>query len=735
MPDNAVANAAVAGAAAAAAGAAAAPGPGQPGQQQRQQQGGLGSILGMIVRMGVMWYFMNAMKGNKTPPPQQQGAQGQQGPGQVAGGYVYPAFERGSPVDMYMFLSEREPYPGPPGACHEFVLLGQMGGMPLRSIETASGDVMKGGGGELEGSERQRVDGRTDLSQRIDTSELIWSETDVRLGEKTEQRKDTYVYKPSDAVKNNGSVYIQMVLARAGAPILFNELGYDPTDLAYYQFQLNTHRPRPRNSTGVNLLSDNPVDAPKVEKDVPREIINFLRPNITLQLVDHYQAYDKSRIPQQLEGHLRLNAAGNYVPIVFFNDFWLLRDKLVPVNETLDNVTLHLELSYVSMTWWQLLLQMDQSFGMQVRMGLAQDGESDEMKRIFLEGNPILLYLYHRQELFCVQRPALHAAGLTFVVSLLHTVFDLLAFKNDIGFWKNNKSMEGLSARTVLINAFCQVVILLYLFDNDTSFVVLLSSVLGTGIELWKVTKAFDVSFNRQRFPYIILKDRATYSNKQTKQYDAEAMRYLSYALYPLVIGYSIYSLMYKTHKSWYSWVLSSLVGAVYMFGFILMCPQLYLNYKLKSVAHLPWRQLTYKFLNTIIDDLFAFVIKMPLLHRLSVFRDDVVFLVYLYQRWVYRVDKTRANEFGWSEEQPAAEAEAEAERSDAPALPAPASADADAAVGSSGAAASAGADADKAGKGEGSRKRKGGKEAGKKQEVSSDKDKEGADSDDKKAR
>jgi hypothetical protein len=56
--------------------------------------------------------------------------------------------------------------------------------------------------------------------------------------------------------------------------------------------------------------------------------------------------------------------------------------------------------------------------------------------------------------------------------------------------------------------------------------------------------------------------------------------------------------------------------------GFIMMTPQLFINYKLKSVAHLPWRQMTYKFLNTIIDDLFAFVIKMPLLHRLSVFRD-----------------------------------------------------------------------------------------------------------------
>jgi len=78
-------------------------------------------------------------------------------------------------------------------------------------------------------------------------------------------------------------------------------------------------------------------------------------------------------------------------------------------------------------------------------------------------------------------------------------------------------------------------------------------------------------------------------------------------------------------------------------------CVQLYINYKLKSVAALPWRQMTFKFLNTIIDDLFAFVIKMPWLHRLSVFRDDLVFLVYIYQRYAYRVDKKRPNEFGYA--------------------------------------------------------------------------------------
>lgn len=62
-----------------------------------------------------------------------------------------------------------------------------------------------------------------------------------------------------------------------------------------------------------------------------------------------------------------------------------------------------------------------------------------QMKRIFLEGNPYLL-------------------ALTMAVSMLHSVFDFLAFKNDIGFWRENKSMEGLSARSIVINAVCQLV-------------------------------------------------------------------------------------------------------------------------------------------------------------------------------------------------------------------------------------------------------------------------------------
>jgi hypothetical protein len=37
----------------------------------------------------------------------------------------------------------------------------------------------------------------------------------------------------------------------------------------------------------------------------------------------------------------------------------------------------------------------------------------------------------------------------TMVVSLLHSLFEVLAFKNDISFWKNKDSMEGISVKSL----------------------------------------------------------------------------------------------------------------------------------------------------------------------------------------------------------------------------------------------------------------------------------------------
>ena len=62
---------------------------------------------------------------------------------------------------------------------------------------------------------------------------------------------------------------------------------------------------------------------------------------------------------------------------------------------------------------------------------------------------------------------------MTAVVSVLHSVFEFLAFKNDIQFWNGKEDVEGLSIKTIYINIMMQAVITLYLFDNETSLLIL----------------------------------------------------------------------------------------------------------------------------------------------------------------------------------------------------------------------------------------------------------------------
>ena len=185
------------------------------------------------------------------------------------------------------------------------------------------------------------------------------------------------------------------------------------------------------------------------------------------------------------------------------------------------------------------------------------------------------------------------------------------------------------------------IVVTLYLFNNETSLLILIPQVMAIGLDCWKLTQASIVE-RKASFPYFELKDKQSYAESDTKKYDDEAMKYLSYALYPLMACYTVYSMVYNTHKGWYSFVLNTAVGGIYVYGFILMTPQLYINYKLQSVEHMPQRTMIYRFLNTIIDDLFSFIITMPTMHRISCFRDDLIFVIYIYQRYKYRIDNTR---------------------------------------------------------------------------------------------
>lgn len=54
------------------------------------------------------------------------------------------------------------------------------------------------------------------------------------------------------------------------------------------------------------------------------------------------------------------------------NEFWLLKDRLEPLNESTPEVSLALTVKPLSFWWWQLQLQMEQSFSLQQATGLTQ---------------------------------------------------------------------------------------------------------------------------------------------------------------------------------------------------------------------------------------------------------------------------------------------------------------------------------------------------------------------------
>jgi len=373
----------------------------------------------------------------------------------------------------------------------------------------------------------------------------------------------------------------------------------------------------------------------------------------------------------------------SYLPAVHVDEIGLTSDKYIPLNDTISALPLRIGFhsngdgdasesesssgSSISPARYRLLNHLSHALESQRELGFEQS-DIDDLRRLIAETNVILL-------------------AITIMASVLHLLFEFLTFKSDVDFWRGNTDLTGLSVRALLLDWMSQVVILFYLIEMDSSLLMTIPTFVGMLIALWKCQRGAGFAFvkktainsndhtqqtmwynkifgvlgyelcaTRLRAAAASLSDKKTkvcISSKQdlsalTEEMDQLATKLLGkYFLLPLVVTYAIYSLVKEEHSGWYSWFITTASSFVYAVGFVVMTPQLFLNYKLKSVAHLPWRVLGYRFVNTFIDDLFAFIIRMPTMARVSCFRDDVVFVIYLWQRYLYPVDSNRPVEGG----------------------------------------------------------------------------------------
>jgi len=310
-----------------------------------------------------------------------------------------------------------------------------------------------------------------------------------------------------------------------------------------------------------------------------------------------------------------------YRNIIHADELDLFHYHHLPLSKNISLPDPYLFVQFVptSLGTYRFLRQMEFTINL---MGLA---ESDK-EQILMFLSPDRIYFF----------------ALTTFVSILHTIFTILAFKNDVNFWRRKNITTGLSQTTIISNAICDIILFLFLIDNrGTSWLVIGTMGASSLIDIWKVTKVLKIDFLLRKT------SEKSEAEKQTDYFDAKGLYYLSMILVPLLIGWSIYCLYTYPYKTWWSWFISSAANGVYAFGFLLMTPQLFINYKLKSVSHMPWRAMTYRVFITFIDDIFALIIEMPTIHRVATLRNDIVFFIYLYQRWIYPEDKSRPYELG----------------------------------------------------------------------------------------
>ncbi|KAI8122685.1 hypothetical protein FF38_14514 [Lucilia cuprina] len=439
--------------------------------------------------------------------------------------------------------------------------------------------------------------------------------------------KDYEIQVPAKT-RRNGTLHLQVVLALEGEPLEWKTLKRDGPTVIHSLSITEYMIPK---AEAFNLLGESGNKDQQKEPKAKKNSATAVKPKthimseVHVSLLTDLISLSAKDVPPEMAQLIHVNRHQQILPILKTDFFNIRMKNLVPVNRNMTTFTITFHFRPMSIGKLRLMLMIEHAMKMMLQMGFTKN-DIEEVKSVLSETNLYFLLA-------------------TIFLASVHTLFDFLSFKNDVIFWRQRKSYQGLSMRTTLWRCFSQIVIFLYLLEEKSSLLVSIPAGVGVLIELWKCKKILKLEVTlrgiHKRSDEGEAKAIGTAESK-TEEFDKQGMRYLSYLLYPLCIAGAVYSLIYQPHRSWYSWTLNSLVKGVYAFGFLFMLPQLFVNYKLKSVADLPWRAFMYKAFITFIDDVFAFIITMPTAHRVACLRDDVVFLIYLYQRWLYPVDKKR---------------------------------------------------------------------------------------------
>lgn len=251
------------------------------------------------------------------------------------------------------------------------------------------------------------------------------------LGNYSDVREVEATVQVPKEVQNNGTLWAHFLVGLSGHQLDPTAKDYSSDTAVHFFRPLNQYLPKKKAKKLKNLLASADENEEEEDDGTPDvSIASFYHSNFTLSVIPdssnmkYRQIHPAIRRQTQLETTGARDASGQngwYYPIVFLNTFWQLRSHMMELNSTVETVPIRFTLNNLQNWKFAMLASLDDNAKQTARQAAfggstpgGGDGSEFEMiKEVLLDTNIWLL-------------------GTTGVVTILHMVFETLAFKNDI---------------------------------------------------------------------------------------------------------------------------------------------------------------------------------------------------------------------------------------------------------------------------------------------------------------
>lgn len=261
---------------------------------------------------------------------------------------------------------------------------------------------------------------------------LVLDEKNFIMGNDSDTREvDTMINIPKE-VQQNGTLWAHFYVGLSGHQLDPTAKDYRPDTALHFLRPLNQYLPKKKAKKLKNLLSGPEEDEVDEEEDNTPDvqIVSYYHPNFTVSVIPDTGPQKYRQMHPAVRQHMQLESTGArdstgqngwYYPLLYLNTFWQLKTHMTELNSTVESVPLRISLDNMKNWKFSMITSLDEGSKQNTRQAAfgggspgGGDGSEFEMvKEVLLDTNIWLL---------CT----------TGVVTVLHMVFETLAFKNDI---------------------------------------------------------------------------------------------------------------------------------------------------------------------------------------------------------------------------------------------------------------------------------------------------------------